>query len=160
MGGAWPGVTVEACEAARLVRESELVVTCTPSHEPIVMAEWLHPGLHITAMGADTAEKQELESRVLARADRLVCDFRRQCVERGELRHALAMGIIDAATHVSELGAVVSGQAPGRTRDDEITVCMLTGVGVQDAAIALLALERARAASVGTAFPGPGAESL
>jgi ornithine cyclodeaminase len=146
------GVVVEAASAERVVRESQVVVTCTPSHSPIVRAEWLHPGLHITAMGGDTADKQELEATVLGRADRLACDLRRQCVERGEFRHAIESGVLSPDVAVTELGELTSGRRPGRQRPDEITVCTLTGVGVQDTAIALLAYGRASARGLGFRF--------
>jgi ectoine utilization protein EutC len=150
--GAGAHVRVEAADPETLVRQSDLVITCTPSHQPIVRAEWLHSGLHITAMGADTAEKQELEADVLGRASRLACDLKTQCFARGEFHHAREAGVIDDRTAVAELGDLTSGRRPGRERDDEITVCALTGVGVQDTAIALLALGRATAAGLGTAF--------
>ncbi len=155
-GGAGGGapVEVEAADPETLVRRSDLVVTCTPSHEPIVRAEWLHAGLHVTAMGADTPEKHELESAVLGRASRLACDLKRQCFERGEFRHARADGAIGDATPIAELGELTSGRQPGRRDDSEITVCALTGVGVQDTAIALLAYGRAAAAGLGAKFDG------
>jgi ornithine cyclodeaminase len=143
------GVPVVAADAETVVRESDVVISCTPSREPIVRASWLHAGLHITAMGADTAEKQELESGVLRRATRLACDYRRQCFERGEYLHALEQGAIDAGADVAELGELASGARPGRQRPDEVTVCALTGVGVQDAAVALLCYQRAAAAGIG-----------
>lgn len=145
-------VSVGPADPEMLVRESQVVVTCTPSHAPIVRAEWLHPGLHITAMGADTPEKQELEAAVFARATRLACDLRAQCFARGEYRHALAAGVLREGADVAELGELTSRRRPGRQAADEITVCALTGVGVQDTAIALLAFERATAAGLGTPF--------
>jgi len=147
------GVAVEPAGAEAVVRESQVVVTCTPSREPIVRAAWLHAGMHITSMGADTAEKQELEAGVLRRADRLACDYKRQCFERGEFLHARREGAIDDHAEVTELGDMASGRRPGRERPDEITVCALTGVGVQDAAIALLCFERALAAGAGLRVP-------
>ncbi len=147
------GIPVEPAAAETVVRDSQVVVSCTPSREPIVKASWLHAGMHITGMGADTAEKQELESAVLARADRLACDYKRQCFERGEFLHALQAGTIDAAADVTELGELTSGRRQGRQRPDEITVCALTGVGVQDAAIATLCYERALAAGAGLRVP-------
>ncbi len=147
-----PRVDVEAVDPETLVRTSDVVVTCTPSRTPIVRAAWLHPGLHITAMGADVPEKQELESTVLGRADRLVCDLKAQCFARGEFHHAIEEGAIDGNADVTELGELTSGARPGRTRPDEITVCALTGVGVQDTAIALLAYDRARRRQLGTRF--------
>jgi ornithine cyclodeaminase len=154
MGGAGAPVRVEAADPERLVRQSDLVITCTPSHQPIVRADWLHPGLHITAMGADIPEKQELHAEVLGRASRLACDLKTQCFARGEFHHAQQAGVLDDHTSVAELGELTSGRTPGRERDDEITVCALTGVGVQDTAIALLAFGRATAARLGTPFAG------
>ena len=146
-------VSVAPADPETLVRESDVVITCTPSHEPIVRAAWLHPGMHITAMGADVPEKQELESACLRRADLLACDLKVQCFARGEFRHALAAGVLPADVAVTELGELTSGRAPGRRREDEISVCALTGVGVQDTAIALLAFERAVAEGLGVTFP-------
>ncbi|MGH6953164.1 MAG: ornithine cyclodeaminase family protein, partial [Alphaproteobacteria bacterium] len=128
---------------------ADVVITTTPSKQPIVKAEWLHPGLHITAVGADLADKQELEAAVLARAHLVVCDRRAQCARMGELHHALAAGAVRDEGAVAELGELVLGRAPGRRSNDEITVCDLTGTGVQDSAIAALAYERARANGVG-----------
>jgi len=150
------GVEVRAADPETLVRESDVVITCTPSHAPIVRAEWVHPGMHITAMGADVPEKQELESAVLARATRLACDLKAQCFARGEFHHAIDEGVIGRDADVTELGELTSGRKPGRLRDDEITLCALTGVGVQDTAIALLAYGRARAAGLGARFPVAG----
>jgi len=147
------GVRVETSEPEALVRESQVVLTCTPSREPIVKTSWLHAGQHISAKGADTAEKQELESGVLRRADRLACDYKRQCFERGEFYHALKSGVLDAAVDVSELGDLTWGRRQGRENEDEVTVCTLTGVGVQDAAIALLCHERALAEGLGILIP-------
>jgi ornithine cyclodeaminase len=152
MAGADTRVHVEAADPEALVRQSDLVITCTPSHQPIVRADWLHPGLHITSMGADTPEKQELDAAVLGRASRLACDLKTQCFARGEFHHARKAGVIDDRTTVTELGELTSGRRPGRQQDDEITVCALTGVGVQDTAIALLAFGRARESGLGTGF--------
>ena len=133
--------------AERLVLEADVVVTATPSRTPLVVADWLHPGLHITAMGSDAAGKNELHPDVLRRADRLVCDSRAQCARLGELQHALAGG---AELDATELGEITSGRRPGRQSDDQITVCDLTGTGVQDTAIAVLAYQKAIAAGLGT----------
>jgi ornithine cyclodeaminase len=146
-------VSVAPAGPETVVRESDVVITCTPSHEPIVRAAWLHPGMHITAMGADVPEKQELESECLRRADLLACDLKVQCFARGEFHHALAIGALPANVAVTELGELTSGRAPGRQRASDISVCALTGVGVQDTAIALLAFDRAVRTGLGTAFP-------
>lgn len=142
----------EADGLEALVRESQLVVTTTQSREPLIEAEWLHPRLHVTAMGSDLAGKQELAVGVLARADRMVCDRKSQCFSMGELQHAKARGLFNDASQIDELGWLTAGRAPGRRSEDEITVCDLTGTGVQDTAIAALALRKARAARLGSSF--------
>ena len=149
MDAALDGVVVEACDLPSLVAQSDLVVTTTQSRDPLIRAEWLHPGLHITAMGSDIPGKQELEAAVLARADLLVCDRRSQCAAMGELQHALDAGLVDATAAV-ELGEITSGSVEGRRSREQITVCDLTGTGVQDTAIAALALRQAAAKGAGT----------
>lgn len=132
---------VIAEDAETVVRNSDIVVTTTPATEPLIKADWLHPGLHITAMGSDAEEKQELEADVLKTADRFVCDTKAQCARLGELHHSIEQGFISEDERVIELGEVTSGKAFGRSNEKEITVCDLTGTGVQDTAIALLAYE-------------------
>jgi ectoine utilization protein EutC len=122
-----------------VVRNSEIVITTTPSKEPIIKADWLHPGLHITAMGSDAEYKQELEAEVLAKADMLICDTKDQCARLGELHHALTQGVLTKESTVIELGELTSLKVQGRANDEQITVCDLTGTGVQDTAIALFA---------------------
>jgi ectoine utilization protein EutC len=147
------GVPVAAApDEETLVRESDIVVCCTPARQPHLQAAWLHPGLHITAMGADSPRKQELEAAVLGRADRLACDRREQCFQVGELHHGLEEGAITRDTDIAELGELVAGMKPGRRSEHEITVCDLTGIGVQDTAIALLAYRKAVEKGLGKAI--------
>lgn len=127
----------------RAVVESDVVVTTTPASTPLVRAAWLHPGLHLTAMGSDAEHKQELEPDVLRRADVVVCDRRAQGRLLGELRAAGEAGVDVGDERVAELGEVLAGERDGRTTEDQITVCDLTGTGVQDTAIARLAAARA-----------------
>ena len=142
------GLPVEATTPETLVRESELVVTTTPARSPVVDAAWLHPGLHITAMGSDLPGKRELDPEVLRRADRVVCDRLEQCLAMGELQYAADR--LEGGNTPVELGELTSGRAPGRQSAEDITVCDLTGTGVQDTAIASLALARARDLGAGT----------
>ncbi|PVB63700.1 cyclodeaminase [Labrenzia sp. 011] len=145
------GVGVQAVpDRNELVAASQLVVTTTPAKEAILDAGCLHPGLHITAMGSDQEDKNELSPEILARADILVCDRTAQCERLGELRTALQSGLLGGSPDVVELGAVIAGQTAGRTRDDQITVCDLTGTGVQDTAIATLTFDRISKAQAGT----------
>jgi ectoine utilization protein EutC len=134
------GIEVQVMDSAeQLVRNSDLVITTTPAKEPIIKAEWLHPGLHITAMGSDAEHKQELEAEVLARADKLVCDTKAQCARLGELHHALDSGVLTNESSIIELGQLTSKELNGRENEEQITVCDLTGTGVQDTVIALFA---------------------
>ncbi len=149
------GLRVAIAESAEsVVRASQFVVTATPSREPFVRAEWLHPGLHITAVGADNGHKQELFPDVLARADRRICDLKAQVFRLGEHRFAAEAGLVSGEEAVDEIGEVAVGRKPGRLSDDDITVCDLTGVGVQDTAIALLAYEKATAQGLGLDIEG------
>ena len=145
------GIEVMAIDdPGELVRQSQVVVTTTPAKTPHLKAEWIHPGLHITAMGADAEEKQELHAETLGRADLLVCDRRSQSFRLGELHHGLEAGIIaEDDGNIVELGEVTSGQHHGRQNDEQITICDLTGTGAQDTAIALLAYQKAQEAGLG-----------
>lgn len=140
---------MKAEDVEAVVRGSDVVVTTTPSQDPYLKAQWLHPGLHITAMGADAEEKQELHADVLRHADLLACDRKSQCFRLGELHHGLEEGIILQDDEIIELGQLSSGRKPGRRSDEEITICDLTGVGVQDTVIALLAYRKATEKGLG-----------
>ncbi|HVH11127.1 MAG TPA: hypothetical protein VM736_15130, partial [Gemmatimonadales bacterium] len=118
------------------VRDHRVIVTATASTTPLVRAAWIAPGTHITSVGTGSPEKIELEPAVLARADKLVADRAVQVERYGNLHHALATGAVGRDKLYAELGDVVAGRRAGRERPDEITVADLTGVGVQDAAIA------------------------
>ncbi|MDR0810136.1 MAG: cyclodeaminase [Gemmobacter sp.] len=142
------GVAVEpVTDPAALVREAQLVVTTTPARQPVLRAEWLHPGLHVTAMGSDQAGKNELDPLALMRADAYVCDRVSQCEGSGELAAALAASVWTKG-RPAELGQVITGTKPGRRSAEDITICDLTGTGIQDTAIATHV--RARFPAAGT----------
>ena len=142
------GLEAAACNSAEEVcRAADILITATPSHEPIIRAAWLKPGMHVTAVGSDTPGKQELDAGCLAKADVVVVDRLSQCAGFGELSHAIAAGLMREGDVRGTLGEVVAGRKPGRTRDEEITICDLTGVGFQDTAIAALAWGRTQASS-------------
>ncbi len=142
-----PVESAPTAEAA--VRGADLVVTVTPSREPIVKADWVTSGATIIAVGSDGPAKQELETAVLAQADKVIADRLAQCAELGEIHHAMEAGVLTRDQIHGELGQVVTGEVPGREASERI-VCDLTGVGAQDAAIAEAAW---RAACDGA--PGP-----
>ncbi|MHC0052614.1 cyclodeaminase [Actibacterium sp. D379-3] len=135
-------------DPARLVADSQLVVTTTPARDPVLRADWLHPGLHITAMGADQAGKNEIDAAALVRADLYVADNAAQCRALGELRTAEEAGLWTGGLP-PELGQIITGAVPGRTAPDQITICDLTGTGAQDTAIATHAAALTRAAGAG-----------
>ncbi len=135
-------------DPARLVAESQLVVTTTPAREPVLKAAWLHPGLHVTAMGSDQAGKNEIDPAALTAVDLYVCDRVSQAEALGELRSAIEAGVWKKGTPV-ELGDIVAGRAAGRKAASDVTLCDLTGTGAQDTAIATEALAACRAAGTG-----------
>ena len=135
------------------VRKADLVITVTASHEPLVRAEWLAPGATVIAVGSDGPDKQELDVGVLARADRIVADSLPQCLRLGEIHHAVEQGAITKGRVSAELGEIAAGLKPRRTSEQELIVCDLTGVGVQDVAAANLVMERALAAGAGEKLP-------
>ena len=144
------GVNVIACNSVEdVVSNSSLVVTTTPARSGLISADMLHPGLHITAMGSDTEHKQELHPQALAAADALFCDLHVQCERLGELRSGYQAGTITAATAVTELGQIINGDRPGRTDEQQITICDLTGVGVQDTMIADSVFRSAESQDIG-----------
>lgn len=141
-------VTV-AATAEEVVRACDVLITTTPSEQPLVKAAWLRTGQHITAVGADFPRKQELEAEILRKADHLVCDRLSQCRENGELQHLMEQQESPASLQVVELGELTTGKKKGRQTRAELTVCDLTGTGVQDTAIANLAYAEALRTDMG-----------
>ncbi len=143
--------TVVADDPADAVRGADVIVTATPATAPILSAEWLAAGQHVTAMGSDAEHKNELDPAAIARAT-YIADSLAQTRRLGELHHALAAGVVGRDDSFVEIGAVIAGAAAGRRAPDDVTVCDLTGTGAQDTAIAALAVARARVADAGTRF--------
>jgi alanine dehydrogenase len=122
------------------------VVTCvTPGAEPVVLEPDLRPGLHLNMLGADGPGKAEAEPAAVARAE-LFCDEWHQASHGGELTGAVAAGLVTRAD-VRELGAVVTGAAPGRSGPEAVTLFDSTGLAIQDLALCLDLLSDVRAAS-------------
>lgn len=139
-------------DLAGAVSGADVIVTTTPAAEPLIKADWLRPGQHVTAMGSDQHHKAELEPACLTLADLYVPDRQSQTALMGELRGAIAAGLIPSDRTFAELGDIVAGKTPGRTSPDQITIADLTGTGVQDTAIATFARQRADKAGIGTDF--------
>jgi ornithine cyclodeaminase len=122
-------------DVRRLAATCNLIVTTTSARAPLLDVSDVRPGTHITAMGADAPGKQELDPRLVARADVVAADSISQCVDHGELAHAVQAGLLDPG-RVVELGQLIAAGGRARTGDGQITIADLTGVAVQDLQIA------------------------
>ena len=119
-----------------LCEKCEIIITTTPSKEPLIKDEWLKKGMHITAMGSDAEHKNELDPRIIKSCNLYVPDKQSQTNVLGELHHAIKKEIVDKNKKFKELGEIIKNPNLGRQTKNDITVCDLTGTGVQDTAIA------------------------
>src|SRR5262249_59861787 len=142
LGAGVAGSLVEALAA-------DLVVTVTPGHDVLLGEGSLAPGQHVSLMGADGPGKAEIAPRELTRT-RMFCDDWEQASHGGELAHAVEAGLVEESD-VGQLGAVLAREADGRRDAGEITTFDSTGLAIQDLAIALAALQRARGLELATA---------
>jgi ornithine cyclodeaminase len=148
------GVTVSIAATAReALAGADVVITATSATRPLIESGWVRLGAHLTAVGADMPHKQELDPRILAVADKYVPDSVQAAARSGELHHALQARVFGEHMVYGELGALASGRLAGRTDDDEVTVADLTGLGVQDAAIAALVTRLAEQQDTGRQVP-------
>jgi alanine dehydrogenase len=131
-----------------VIRGADVVVTGTHARGGLVDAEWVSPGTHIAALGADLEGEQELDPAILRRA-RIFVDDIRQCRSDGEINVALREGLISEEDVAGEIGKVIAGELEGRQSDDQITVFDSTGIALQDSATVPLEYERALEAGVG-----------
>lgn len=135
--------------AEQAVRAADILITVTPSQSAIVMKEWVRPGTHINAMGADTVGKQELAPELVAAA-RVYVDSVEQAITIGECQHAFRTGLLKMTDFAGTLGGLASGRSPGRKSDHEITLFDGTGLALQDLAVAAAVVSRARTLGIGT----------
>lgn len=133
------------------VAEADVVITVTPSQQPLIEAGWLRPGTHVSAMGADTRGKQELAAAVVVGAC-VFADEPQQAISIGECQHAFGGGLIRLSDLRGTLGEVIAGLCAGRRSDGEITLFDGTGVALQDLAVAQLAVRNARSRGVGVSL--------
>lgn len=136
--------------AEEAVRDCDVVVTATASHAPLVQADWIRPGTHITAVGCDTPGKQEWDPVIFKRASKIVNDSITECVRRGETQHPIGLGYIKAEDIYAEIGEILLGQKAGRTSDDEITIYDTTGLSILDIHTAAMVYHAALDKNVGT----------
>ena len=137
------GLPFEAVEREQLGAEADVIITITSAHEPLMMKHWVKPGTHIACMGTDTKGKQEVDPDLIASAT-LFTDEIAQSVSIGETQHAIAAGLVSEAAIVP-IGDVINQVHPGRTSEEEITLFDGTGVGLQDLAVASVAVKLAAA---------------
>lgn len=140
--------------AQEAVEDVDVIITITSAREPVLLGSWLRPGVHINAAGANAAGRRELDAEAVARSAVIAVDDLDQArTECGDLIHADAAGVA-AWDRAVELGAILTGRAPGRGTADEITLFESQGIAIEDVVTMKLAYERARAAGVGVPFPG------
>src|SRR5262249_40179245 len=133
------------------VLQSDVCVTCTPSKKYFIDKDYVRPGTFIAAVGADNEDKQGLDPKLLA-SSKVVADILEQCVEIGDLHHAIKAGVIAASDVHGELGDVVAGRKDGRSSEQEVTIFDSTGTALQDVAAAAIVYERAAQQKCGNWF--------
>lgn len=133
---------VAESDRVAVVEQADILITVTPSQHALVNKEWVKPGTHISAMGADTKGKQELDPDLVAGAA-LFVDEAEQAVTIGEFQHAFAQEKIDESSLRGSIGQVIEGLCEGRRNESEITVYDGTGVALQDLVVAELAMRLA-----------------
>ena len=142
-------IPIGATELHTALNQSQVCITCTPSREPFIRAEDIMPGTFIAAVGADSEEKQELFSDLIA-SNKIVVDIAEQSAGIGELHHAIQQGLITVENIHAELGQIIAGKKPGRESDKEIIIFDSTGTALQDVAAAAIVYEKALINGIGT----------
>jgi ornithine cyclodeaminase/alanine dehydrogenase-like protein (mu-crystallin family) len=143
-------IPVRAVERAEdAARDSDIVITATSSRDPVLFGEWLAPGTHINAVGANRAKSRELDDQVLARSEFVCVDSLEQAkVEAGDFIAPIERGV-SSWTRVRELREVVVGMTRGRIEQDDVTLFKSLGVALEDVAVGAWVYERAREHHVG-----------
>lgn len=131
------------------VRNSDIIVTATPSRSPIVMSEWVKPGTHFSCVGSDVSGKQEIDENLIPKM-RVFVDDKAQCIKVGEIETALKKGLISPDDICGELGEVILGNVEGRLSDEDITLFDTTGIALQDLVTAKKVLDIAEKNGIGT----------
>ncbi len=139
---------ITAKKTIKEVCDCDILVTTTPSREPIVMNDWISEGTHINAIGADAAGKEELDPMILKRA-KVVVDDLPQASHSGEVNVPLSKRLISEKDIFCELGEVITGRKKARTKDFDITVFDSTGLAIQDVATANMVYQKALGKKMG-----------
>ncbi|HEX6224731.1 MAG TPA: ornithine cyclodeaminase family protein [Chryseolinea sp.] len=133
------------------IKQSDIIVTCTPSRTPIVYLEDVAPGTFIAAVGCDSEEKSEIHPRLMSKC-KVISDFTDQCAAFGDLHHAIEQGLVTKSHVHAELGQIIARQKTGRDNDREVIVFDSTGTAVQDVAAASIVYEKALSEGLGIRF--------
>lgn len=144
------GIEIEAVgSVADAAEDSDIIATCTPSTKPLLTGEMVSKGTHISAIGADTASKREIDTSVLKKVDKIVVDFRDQAFVVGDFSAPLKEGSIRKENIYAELGEIVTGKKTGRTSEEEITLYKATGLAIQDVVTAFKVYQIAKRKGIG-----------
>lgn len=135
-------------DLADAIPKSDIVITVTPSYEPVIKKEWVKPGTHFSCIGSDMSGKEEIDPEIF-RGARVFVDDIPQCLNVGEIEIPVKKGVIKEADIAGEIGDILAGKAEGRQNDDQITIFDATGVALLDLATAMLALEEAKKQNIG-----------
>lgn len=130
------------------VRNSDAIITITPSRKPLIMKEWLKPGAHLSCLGSDMETKQEIESDISGSA-RIFTDDKAQCMRVGEIEIPLQQGVIKESDIAGEIGDVIAGTIKGRESEDQITLFDATGLYILDLVTAKAVIGKAKEANIG-----------
>lgn len=136
-------------ERQAVAANADILITVTPSQQALVEKSWVRAGTHISAMGADTRGKQELDPALVASAA-LFVDEAEQAITIGECQHAYNAGLITAQSFRGSIGAVIAGLCDGRRTAQEVTLFDGTGVALQDLVVADLAVRLAAERGLGS----------
>ena len=136
------------------LQESQICVTCTPSRKYFIKKEYIHEGMFISAVGADSPDKQELDPDIISMGT-VVADVLSQCVNVGEIHHAIEKGFMQAKDVHAEIGEIIIGKKKGRSTKDEIITYDATGTALQDVAAAAFIYEKALKEGKGLTFEFP-----
>lgn len=137
------GLPFESVSREELGAQADVIISITSAFEALLMKDWVRPGTHIAAMGTDTKGKQELDPALVAAAS-VFTDEVAQSASIGETQHAIAAGLL-RPEDITTIGEVINGRHPGRRSAEEITLFDGTGVGLQDLAVAAVAVDQAQA---------------
>lgn len=133
------GLDFQAVTQEELGQEADVIITITSAFEPLMMAKWIKPGTHIACMGTDTRGKMEIDKTLFSHAT-VFADEVAQSITIGETQHAITDGLIDQSD-ITPIGDVINGKHAGRTSAQDITIFDGTGVGLQDLAVASVAMK-------------------